>query len=336
MLDLLRRLLPTRHPNANPLPPPAGSGVVSVDAQVFDFAMHARWHEGVPHPDWDAATTWQQSLAAPRRDHAWGELERGWLDWLRGAIGLRYRLYESDVALLLTAQSERLAQIKLGYLGATLRRIERALEELAGHDHAGKEILIAFDDADDYYRYVSAFEADGDDPAVSAGVHIGHGCSHFATHGEDLGHLEPTIVHEMTHSCVAHLPLPLWLNEGLAQGIEQRFSPGGRDPHAALDVARRQTTFWTPETIQEFWSGRAFSRLDKRQEMAYALALMLTEAFARDWPRFKTFVLDAHHADAGMAAARERLDVELGEYLRLLLVQPDGQEWGPRPERWSW
>jgi hypothetical protein len=335
MFGFLQRLVPGRSPEDAPSLSAPGSGVVSFDESAFDFSRHSRWHEGIPHPDWDAALAWQSRLPDSRHAQAWLALERGWLDWLRGAIGERYRLHESEVALLLTAQPERLARIKLGYLDTTLRRIERALEELADHDHVGKEILIAFDDAAEYTRYVAAFEPVGEAVGASAGMHIGTGCGHFVTHGQDLAQLEPTIVHEMTHSCLAHLSLPLWLNEGVAQAIERRFAGSYEDPHAALARARRQATFWTPRTIQEFWSGRAFQRPDDHQEMAYALALDLTQAFAGDWSRFKAFVLEASHADAGMAAARDRLDLDLGAYLGTLFGHPTGADWAPDPRRWK-
>jgi hypothetical protein len=334
MLRLLRRLFADPHRDTDGAPPPAGTGSVTVEGHSFDFAAQARWHDGVPHPDWDAAATWLDTLPAPQQAAGWLALQRGWLDWLRGVFGLHYRLHESDTALLLTTQPARLAQVKLGYLGMTLRRIERTLEEIADHDLAGKEILIAFADEDDYYRYVSGFYPEDGTFGMSAGMHLGGGCGHFVTHGLELERLEPTIVHEMTHSCVRHLPLPLWLNEGLAQAIEGRFAPTYQDPHRKLEELRRQAGFWSPATIQEFWSGHAFGRPDDRQKMAYLLALSLTDAFAQDWPRFKAFVLHAHANDAGAAAAREWLDLDLGEYLRLFLERDDGAAWGPQAARW--
>jgi hypothetical protein len=335
MLTLLRRLFPDPHRDAETPPPPAGSGIVGVDGHSFDFAPQARWHEGLPHPDWEAAGAWQDALPAARHAQAWLALERGWLDWLRGPLGLHYRLYESDTALLLTTQTPRLAQIKLAYLGTTLKRIERSLEEIADHDLAGKEILIAFADEDDYYRYVSAFYPEDGTFGMSAGMHLGAGCGHFVTHGLELEKLEPTIVHEMTHSCLRHLPLPLWLNEGLAQAIERRFAPDYEDPFARLDRLRKQSGFWTPDSIQEFWAGDAFHRPDDRQQMAYGLALSLVETFAQEWTRFKAFVREANHADAGLAAAHDRLGLDLGECMRLFLEQAEGDDWAPRPARWE-
>jgi hypothetical protein len=335
MFDLLKKLFADPHREADAPPPPAGPGVVVVGDRRFDFAEHAQWHEGIPHPDWQAARAWRDELPAQHHGPAWLALERAWLDWLRGALGEHYRLYESDTALLLTTQPERIAKVKLAYLGTTLRRIERALEDIADHAAVGKEILIACAGEDDYYRYVSGFYPAEGTFAMSAGMHLNAGCGHFVTHEIELEHLEPTIVHEMTHSCVSHLPIPLWLNEGLAQAIEHRFAPTPQDPQRAIERLQKQTTFWTMDTIQEFWSGYAFQRPDARQEMAYALALAITQAFAQDWPRFKAFALAARADDAGAAAAHDQLGIDLGEYLRLFLEQADGTDWSPQPARWN-
>lgn len=273
-------------------------------------------------------------MPATRRAEAWLALERGWLDWLRGALGLHYRIHESSTALLLTTQPPRLAQVQLGYLDATLRRIERTLEEIADHAAAGKEILIACTDEDDYYRYVSGFYPEEGDFAMSAGMHLDDGCGHFVTHGLELSDIEPTIVHEMTHSCVAHLPIPLWLNEGLAQSVEQRFAPTPKDPHAQIALRRRQYTFWEADSIQQFWTGASFQRTDEARELSYDMGRALTEALAQDWPRFKAFVRAAKRADGGAAAAHDVLGIDLGEAARLFLERPEGDVWAPMPSRW--
>src|SRR5262245_56107996 len=44
-------------------------------------------------------------------------------------------------------------------------------------------------------------------------MHISPGCSHFVTMKPDLYSVEPVVVHEMTHGCLSHLPIPAWLNE---------------------------------------------------------------------------------------------------------------------------
>jgi hypothetical protein len=334
MLHLLKRLFGDPHREADTPPPPAGSGIVAIDDGAFDFAADARWHDGVPHPDWAAARSWHDALPASRRAEAWLALERGWLDWLRGSLGLHYRIHESPTALLLSTQPPRLARVQLGYLDATLRRIERTLEEIADHAAVGKEILIACADEDDYYRYVSGFYPEEGDFAMSAGMHLDDGCGHFVTHGLELSDIEPTIVHEMTHSCVAHLPIPLWLNEGLAQSVEHRFAPTPQDPLEQIALRRRQRDFWSVDSIQQFWTGASFQRTDEARALSYDMGLALTEALAQDWPRFKSFVRAAQRADAGAAAAHDALGIDLGEAARLFLERPEGELWSPRPSHW--
>lgn len=292
MLSRLRRIFSNTQADELALEP-AGSGLVSYAGVSFDLTAHARLENGIAHPDWNKVYEWIDSLPDELQNETYLNCERTWLEWLRASIGLRYRLYESDVAFLLTAQPPRLAQVKLAYLGTTLRRIERVLEEVAHPNPVGKEILIAFEDDEDYYRYVAAFYAEKGDYAMSAGMHLNAGCGHFATHGVKLDDLEPTIVHEMTHSCLSHLPLPLWLNEGMAVTVERVFTPYSEHPAHAAEIRRKHLAFWTPDLIQDFWRGRSYDRTHDGRDLSYDLGRVLVDALSKDWPAFKRFVLDA-------------------------------------------
>ena len=130
----------------------------------------------------------------------------------------------------------------------------------------------------------------------------------------------------MTHSCVNHLPLPLWLNEGLAHSIEGRFAPMPQDAREVLDRLAKQPAFWTEHAIQEFWSGHAFQRPDKRQEMAYQLALSMTKAFAQDWAAFKAFVLSARADDAELTMRLVSKDTRTIPALPVRIVLYDPKE----------
>lgn len=326
---LMRRLFgdPHRHDQRPPLP--AGPGHLRSGGRTVEIAGSARWHEGIGHPRWPILHAAVEALPEQQQDAGWLDLQRAWLDWLRGSIGLRYRLHDSDSAFLLSSLPPRLAEVKLAYLAATERRISRTLEELA--DASGKEVLIAFDSDSDYYRYVSGFYPAEGRFAMSAGMHLSEGCPHFVTHGTDLERIEPTIVHEMTHSCLQHLPLPLWLNEGIAQSVEYRFCPYAIAAQRRSELRAQHAEFWSIQTIQAFWSGDAFDRIDQGRTLSYDLALTLVEAFARDWPAFKAFTLAAQHGDAGASAARAHLGIELGEVVALLLGHDSAGDWSPGP-----
>lgn len=152
----------------------------------------------------------------------------------------------------------------------------------------------------------------------------------------DLRSIEPVVAHEMTHASVAHLCLPLWLNEGLAVNTEQRLvPPSGRPPHTPQEVHEKHGRFWNERTVQQFWSGASFTRPDDGQMLAYDLARIMVEQMAKDWATFRQFVLAANAGDGGAAAAREHLGAELGEYVCALMDHASCKGWSPNPPEWE-
>ena len=213
--------------------------------------------------------------------------------------------------------------------------MQRVLEDLAQPADVGKEILIVFSDEDDYYRYVSYFNADGGEYASSSGMHLGGGCSHFVTYDvEELHHMEPVIAHEMTHSQLSHLPIPAWLNEGLAVNTEWHLAHNATHAWTLQELEPEHRAFWTPALIQEFWCGSSYQRPDQGNKLSYDLGRILVTALIGDWPLFKRFVAAAHNNDSGASAARDILHIDLGEFVRQYLRRDDG-DWGPNPKLWE-
>ena len=188
-------------------------------------------------------------------------------------------------------------------------------------------------DEDDYYRYLSGMYPEEGEFPMSAGVHFNGPAPHFVVNGSDLTEVEATIVHEMTHAYLAHLPIPAWLNEGLAVNMEIAF---GRvaDAHRLIDLERRQRGFWTPELAQDFWSGHSYQRPGDANELSYDLGRLMVAGMSEDWRRFEDFVLEAHRDDGGARAAERHLGIDLGEYLRHYLER-EPADWAPRPESWQ-
>lgn len=337
MFSLVRRLFGATPP-ATPSKPsdaevPVADPVVRSGMAQYDLRANAALHEGFPHPDWDGVYEWIDSLPEDGRAAAWLDCERGWLHQLREALGPHYRLHESDRAFVLTAQPPREAAATLAFVGATERRVQQMLEELAGPSDWGREILVVFEDQDDYYRYVSRFYPEEGEFAMSSGMFVSVGCGHFVVHGEDLANFEPVIAHEMTHSQLAHLPIPAWLNEGMAVNAEERLTRIGADIWKIRHLEARHRTFWDVGKIQEFWSGAAYLRPDEGNELAYDLGRVIVNGLSNDWPGFKRFAAAAHLSDSGASAAHALLGLDLGEFVRHYLGQEEGT-WGPDPSAW--
>jgi hypothetical protein len=221
------------------------------------------------------------------------------------------------------------------YVTTTRQRIERLLPGMADFPVKEKNILLVLDDEDTYYRDVAQFYGEGGEFARSGGMFIHFGCPHFVLVAADLAAIEPVIAHEMTHNALAHLHLPTWLDEGLAVNTERRLKGAPPAQHTPAQLHGLHQRFWTPERMQEFWSGMSFQRTDDGNLLSYELARILVEHMARDWAAFTAFVKAAQRSDAGAQAAQDLLAMDLGRSVGALLDRDDTRGWAPDPSRWG-
>ena len=231
--------------------------VIAVEgAPPFPIAKTLVRDGGFPLVDWNAVDAWLANVDESRRNDAWKACERGWLMHLKEALGPSYTLIESPNAIVVSTLEPKVAQATLQYVERTAARITRVLDGVARRPELGKEILVVFDDADTHYRYVSMYHPDGEF-ATSGGMYLGKGCSHFVTTKADLRQMEPVIAHELTHACLDHLGIPLWLQEGLAVNTEARVSAGAEAArqHLGIDlgeyacalVQKEHSPAWSPD-----------------------------------------------------------------------------------------
>lgn len=318
-----------------PSAPPPGASLLPAALPEFPLDPYLDSRHGFPMLDWQAVRAWIEGVAPSRQAEAWTACERAWFMHFCATLGGQFRLDENETAMMVSELPVNVARAALEFMSRTLRRISVVLEGIAKVPDAGKELLIVFADQDSYYRYVSLYYPEAGEFALSAGMHINHGCSHFVTVGKDLHQVEPVIAHEMTHGCVSHLPLPAWLNEDLAVNVEKRFTGPGTPLHTPERMHERHVEFWTAERIQEFWSGKAFLRTDQGCELSYDLARILVEHLSADWEIFKPFANTAQASDAGAQAARSALGVDLGDLVAAIFDEHNGQAWAPDAGRWE-
>ena len=166
---------------------------------------------------------------------------------------------------------------------------------------------------------------------LSSGIYLNKGYGHFAFPHQDISYAEPITAHEMTHALLAHLPIPAWLNEGMAVTIENMIT--GSAPLMMDDqMYARHKAFWGEKEIQEFWSGDSFYRPDEGQELSYHLAQFAVNSLSQEYDTFIKFVNSADFNDGGEAAANDTY----GESLGNLISQYFGDgNWSPNPEEWN-
>jgi hypothetical protein len=143
--------------------------------------------------------------------------------------------------------------------------------------------------------------------------------------------MKPVVAHELTHGLLAHLPLPRWLDEGIAVNVESAICPS----HArrlASGWLNAQRGYWNETSIQEYWSGNAFFRTDKGSDLSYELAWVTVQALAKNYELFRRFASEARHEDSGQSSALKHL----GESVDALIEPVLGPgKWAPLPETWQ-
>jgi hypothetical protein len=289
------------------------------------LTQHMPLIDGYPRPDWAAIEQVISQSPESTAHDLWCAAARTWLEVTAKHLGPPYRVLETPSLLFLMPLNERDAALITAFAEKALRQILVKLEGLAETDLYGKRVIMVFATQDAYYGYSAYFYPDGEHP-LSAGVFLNAGYGHIAIPFHDVAETEATVAHELTHNCLRVLPIPLWLNEGLAVTIENELC-GNHPLRMEPERLREHAAFWNEETIQEFWSGRSFGRVDEGTGLSYELARYCIRALAHDLSSFVEFAQRASSADGGEAAAMEVYEGSLGRLIEQFFGPGD---WSPR------
>jgi hypothetical protein len=253
-----------------------------------------------PLPDWTTVhSSLPEGMTPTELDAFWTGQGREWIHLLKDSLGEGYQGYESPNFWLVSREPADACRRLIGWAEATAKKVSALLKV----DHTGRLFgkcpFLVLHDLDTYYEYFAAYVPDGS-YAGSGGVYLNHGYGHFVFSFLDMSQAEAVLAHELTHAYVAHLPIPAWLNEGVAQLCE--ISLTGRDHTRYDEIKDSIDAYWNEDTIQAFWDGSAFLRDHDSQMHSYHLAKVLTSRLSRQRSGFHDFLHSAHRDDAGAAA----------------------------------
>lgn len=290
----------------------------------------------LPIPDWQRIGEAEPKELGEEQAHAyWTSAAQHWLEACIDQLGEGYRITESKDFLLMSTLEERPAQLFLSTCQRMLARISRSLGPLADDRGWGKYVVMVYEDPDDYYAYIAHYYPEGGEYAMSSGMFVQAGYGHFVMPLENIDNMEPVVAHELTHCLLAHLPIPAWLNEGLAVNTEYTLFPQLAAPGAQLyfphEVAAQHAAYWNEDSIQAFWSGKSFLHTDDGNRLSYDLARKITALAAGDEPAFRAFVAAAQMQDGGLGA-EHHLGFPIAHLVEAVLGEGN---WQPRPESWG-
>lgn len=292
------------------------------------------YRSGLPRPNWGAVWEWvEKQKTESEYQEVWSSFARDWLTYLAEALGIGYTVSESVGFLLLANCDRKRTERILGHCEHSRHTILNTLEGAAKDEGYGKHVVLAFGSQEHYYDYICDFYPDEGEFAPSMGMFIKHGYGHFAMSGTCGEHFSRTIAHELNHALLGHLPIPLWLNEGITQVVEDLVVEGSYFT-ATHEMALRHRAYWNADTIHSFWSGESFYSPDDGQELSYHLAQVLVRNLVTDFPKEKIVQLlnTANFRDAGNSAMLETYGVTVAE--RVLQFLGDGP-WNPTGDYWS-
>jgi hypothetical protein len=138
----------------------------------------------------------------------------------------------------------------------------------------------------------------------------------------------------LTHGCLAHLPIPVWLNEAMAMRMEDAICHSNS---LTLDrgIYQQHRTHWNSQTIQQFWTGESWEIPNQGFDLSYNLAQVIWRKIEVDLgaPREAVleFISSADKKDAGETACNRILGVTLGELVGDFLGEGD---WRTKPDMW--
>ena len=281
----------------------------------------------LPHPLWDRIGPWIDQLAAQdARDVAWEAVVHEWIRRLNDGLRGRYRLVESPNFLVFTREDDAFAKKLSDLAEDAVEGICNLLKEVVAEEFPWKMPILVLP-VETYYTYLAHYDPPEGHFGASGGCFVPCAYPHLAFYGRDLNYAWHVLVHELTHASLYHLPLPGWLNEGLAVLMEEELSPryaGRLDPWG-------QKEFWTGDKFQAFWTGDSFHAPDDGQGLSYKLALILVSQLGGR-KNFRQFVAAADRKDAGQAAAKQILGIDLGDLVAAVLGPGP---WEPRPQQWE-
>lgn len=275
---------------------------------------------GLPHVDWDMAQRFAigRSATLDMQEQHQRAVAAVWLDAVAGQLRPAHgRWSRGLIEGLAPENGDGCARVARA-VDHAVRVVGEAMQRVTGESRLLPVAVVLLQRQKDYYSFIAPFYEDEGEFATSGGIYVrSHGWSFpvivMPLEGQRWS-VESTIAHELTHHALACMDMPLWVEEGLTQMMEERVT-GTPSLRVEFDTRERHARHWDKEALERFWMGDAFeSPHGDETELAYHLAQVLVRGLLTARAEgFFAFARAAKREDGGEAAAREHLGMSLEE-----------------------
>lgn len=234
----------------------------------------------VPQVDMAKLETWLQMQRRPNDELHRRAVTAAWLDEVRSALAVEHRR-------LRTANTEVIVPLRAA-VGVDVAQageralavIHDALRKIRGDAPIRAIAIVAIAPTDAFIDFTSHFFSEDSHTATFGGLYIREGSVMplLAINAMQKGHALSVLAHELTHHALRDARLPLWIEEGLTQMMEERVT--GLLAFTLTEAEREEhANEWTREALEEFVEGTSFfSPHGDRQRLAYHLAQWFARA----------------------------------------------------------
>lgn len=250
----------------------------------------------LPQVDWDIADEWltkhhSQSIELMRR-----AVVAAWLEELRDALDVDHQSWRMLQVEGLTPLESSFGLRTKKALDRSITEVQRSLEPVRGGATIPAFALVGLRTQSDYISFESHFFSGEGQWATSGGCYIRARGPSFPLIVLNLSskfHAEATIAHELTHHALCECNIPLWIEEGLTQMMEERVT-GIQNFSLSAETAGKQRARWAGDALREFLDGEGFSSPeDEDQQLAYHLSQWIVRRLLDEQPKqFFAFLRD--------------------------------------------
>jgi hypothetical protein len=287
------------------LPPPS---LPAVERSQIESLLTIR--EGIPQVDWGMADLWiARNFEESKRIDARRSVAAAWLDEVRDSLNDAHRRWRRRFVEGLGPVADDLAPRVATAGDKSVSVIGDALMGLRGEAPIPPFAIVAFESSEDYYSFLSHFVPDEGEWGTSGAVYINQGEECYpviALPTKMKSGIEESVAHEFTHHALKALCLPLWIEEGLTQMMEERVTG---HPNFTLSRERlsRHRAHWSEVGYERFLCGEGFrSPHGDEQELAYHLSQIVVRGLLTSMPnQFFAYARACRSAESDSVFAKQ-------------------------------